>query len=144
MEIKEIKEIKLNNQNIILPNDYWLNIKNGLMEKNINIEIENFNVNIRIGDEKNIVQICNQNDFHILLEKLSIETIDLEMFRLKVIHTKKWGDKLIYNEGAKSICFSCCYIKNEKGCYMIFFNTDGSKEVENIYIHGIWRKLYIG
>lgn len=139
MEIIEVKQVRINGKDVFLPTNYWLNIKNGLVKKDIDIEIENFNINIRVGDKKNIVQICNQKDLLILLEKLDMPIVDFEKLRLKIIYTKKWGEKLIYAEGAKSICFSCYSFKEDKECCIMLFNTDGTKDVENIYIHGIWR-----
>jgi hypothetical protein len=141
MEINEIKKARINGHEVLFPINYWLNINNGLIEKKINIEIENFNFQIQIGNEKSITQICNQNDLFILLKRLNITIVDFEDLRLKVIKTNKWGDKLIYNDGAKSLCFNCYSLNNENRCYIILFNTDGTKEVENIYIHGIWTSL---
>lgn len=134
----EIKEIKLNNQNINLPNDYWLNIEEGLIEKvkNISIEGKAFQVMIESND---FIQICNKEDLLALLEKLSLKNIDFEKFRLKTVLTKKWGEKIIYNEGAKSICFACYCFEDKNIIYLMFSNTDGTKEIENLYIHGIWR-----
>jgi hypothetical protein len=143
MEITEIKHIRINGEGRILPTNYWLNMENGLIEKSINLEIENLNFHINIRNEENVVYICNQSDLSILLEKLDMPYIDLKEIRLKVIHTKKWGEKLIYDKGAKSICFGCYYFNHKNGYYMIFFNTDGTKEIESIYIHGVWRCNYL-
>ncbi|MBB6329221.1 hypothetical protein HNP24_000171 [Chryseobacterium sediminis] len=138
MEIKEIKEIKLNNQNINLPNDYWLNIKEGLIEKEINIIIEDNAFQVMI-ESNNFKQICNKEDLIALLDKLNLKNIDFEKFRLKSVITKKWGEKIIYDEGARSICFACYCFGDKNIIYLMFLNTDGTKEIENLYIHGIWR-----
>ena len=89
--------------------------------------------------DKNLKQICNYSDLQELPYDINLPIFNLENLRLKIINTKKWGEKIIYNEGAKSLCFSCYYLKNKKNIYIIFFNTNGTKEVESIYIHGIWR-----
>lgn len=138
MEIIEIKRAKINGEDIFFPSIYWLNIENGLIDKTINIKIENLKFQFNINSNKNLKQICNHNDLKELLGNIYFSIFNLENLRLKIINTKKWGEKIVYNEGAKSLCFSCYYIKYEKKDYMIFFNTDGTKEVENIYIHGIW------
>lgn len=139
MEIIEIKQAKINGENVFFPIDYSLNIHNGLIEKIINIEIENFNLQLSIGADKNLKQICNYNELRELLGDINLSISNLENLRLKIINTKKWGEKIIYNEGAKSLCFSCYSLKNKSNIYIIFFNTNGTKEVENVYIHGIWR-----
>lgn len=144
MEVIEIKRAKINGKEVFFPFNYWLDIQNGLTDKTINIEVENLNFQLHINSDKNIKKICNYNDLKKLSEDINLSILNLENLRLKIINTKKWGNKIIYNEGAKSLCFSCYSIRSEKEDYIMFFNTDGTKEVENVYIHGIWKNIKIG
>ena len=78
-----------------------------------------------------------------LLQCFSILTAnvskDLETFRIKLAETKKWGIKPLFIDGQNSICFSCFQMETEDFKYLMFYNTSGSKFVESIYFHGLWK-----
>lgn len=137
MKIIEIKQAKIDEKEFFFPFNHWLNIKNGVIDRKVNIGIENFDIQIDVYEKYK--QINHFNDLKDILNNLNISIIDLDIFRLKLIDTTKWGEKIIYEEGAKSICFSCLYKKIEDSIYLIFFNTDGTKSIENIYMHGVWK-----
>ncbi len=141
MEIIEIKQVKINEIDVFPPLYYPLNIFNGLIDKTINIEVENLKFQFNIDRNKSINSICNYNDLKKILSSIHCFSFNLDNLRLKNVNTKKWGEKLIYNEGNKSLCFNIYYVKNENVYYIMFFNTDGTKEIENIYIHGIWKVM---
>ena len=65
--------------------------------------------------------------------------MDISLFRLKMIETSKWGKKPIYTEGADSICFNYYVVSLENVKYFILYNFSGTKNIEFLYIHGIWK-----
>lgn len=82
MEVVEIKRAKINGEDVFFPIDYSLDIHNGLIDEIINIEVENFNLQLNIGMDKNFKQICNYNDLKELLGGINLSIFNLENLSL--------------------------------------------------------------
>ena len=138
MEINEIKKIVILGRKIELSQNHIVDVY-GLKSKSVTLTLKEDNISLDIPYIKGAVQVCSEDDLNRLLTDLEIFDVDISLFRLKVIETKKWGKKPIYNEGADSICF-CCHSKRiGDNMFIIFYNTSGTKEVEYLYIHGVWK-----
>ena len=138
MEIREIKDIVINEESFYLSKNHLVDVY-GLDDNFLKIFLieDKIMMNFQFSDLFSY-QICSEKELYDLLKNLGIEKIDISIFRLKLIDTKKWGRKPIYSDGADSICFSCYNIIIENKNFIVFYNTSGTKAIEYIYIHGIW------
>jgi hypothetical protein len=139
MEIKEIKNMLIKGKHVTLHKYHLLNIDG--FNDIVNLSLENGDIVFELPymeDEKGYA-ICTEEELSRLLTNLRIPKIDISLLRLKIIDTKKWGKKLIYEEGADSVYFNCYYKVFHNTTILVFYNTSGTRGIENIYIHGIWK-----
>lgn len=80
--------------------------------------------------------ICTEQDLQKLHKKLHIKNIDISKLIIKIIETRKLRKKTIYEEGADSSCFDFCKIDDS---HFIIYNISGTKAIEYLYIHGVWK-----
>lgn len=140
MEIIEIKRILVKDKSICLLNEHLVDVTeldriNGF----IKFSFDSKEISFPLFSSQFSKGICSENDLQSLLLNLRLHNIDIALFRLKIITTKKWGRKPVYIQGADDICFSCYNITIDNDNYLIFYNTSGTKAIEYLYIHGIWR-----
>jgi hypothetical protein len=137
MEIIEINNILVNNKKINLLNEHLVHISESDRNKGY-VEIASNLATYRLPlfGNKFCESICSEHDLQKLIQKLGLKDIDIAVLRLKIIDTKKWGKKPIYIEGADNVCFD--FYQLDKN-HFIIYNTSGTKAIEYLYIHGIWR-----
>jgi hypothetical protein len=116
-----------------LPASIWLDSLNEDKQKEIKIKLDNYEVFELFS---NSFTICNLQELN---EFMSINNIsNYESLRLEIRKTKKWGAKPLFKDGINNVCFQISVeIFGDKKLF-ILYNTNGSHEVESIYIHGIW------
>lgn len=137
MEIIEINNILINDKKFNLFNEHLVDILESDRDKGyVEITFNLATYRLPLFVNKFCESICSEHDLQKLIQKLSLKDIDIAVLRLKIIDTKKWGKKPIYIEGADSVCFS--FYQLDKN-HFIIYNTSGTKAIEYLYIHGIWR-----
>lgn len=137
MEIIEIKNILVKNKGFNLFKEHLVDISESDRNRGyLEITFNSIKYRLPLFGNKFYESICSEDDLQNLTQKLNIKNVNISILRLKIIETKKWGKKPIYIEGADGVCFSCYpFDKN----HFIIYNTSGTKAIEYLYIHGIWK-----
>jgi hypothetical protein len=138
MEIIEINNILVNDKQFNLFKEHLVDISESDRIKGyVDITFNLIKYRLPLFGNKFCESICSEQDLHNLIQELGMKNIDISILRLKIIETKKWSKKPIYIEGADSVCF-CCYQFDKN--HFVIYNTSGTKAIEYLYIHGIWKK----
>jgi hypothetical protein len=138
MEIIKIDNILVNDKQFNLFREHLVDISESDRSKGyVDIVFNLVKYRLPLFGNKFCDSICSEQDLRNLIQKLNVNIIDVAILGLKIIETKKWGKKPIYIEGADSVCFSCYQFDKN---HFIIYNTSGTKAIEYLYIHGIWKK----
>jgi hypothetical protein len=135
--IKEYNKIQIGSDIFDIPNDIWINDSLNSLEIKIIDDIDEIYFSFKEEIEK--FKVCNVNDWNNFLNLLNIDITDCDLFRVFIKETTKWGLKPMFVNGINSICFEIIIVKMNNFVYFLLFSKSGSKEIESIYFHGIWR-----
>lgn len=59
--------------------------------------------------------------------------------RIEIRETKKYGLKPILLNGINGKIFYCQLIKSNENSIFMIFNIDGTRGIESVYVHGVWK-----
>jgi len=137
--IKEIKKISFNEKEEIqlkLPIFHWLSIKQNKFNQ-IFVKVNNDIIFFLF--DSSTKTICNKEGLNDLFKILNLDVNNLNVFRIYLRETKKWGVKPLFIDATNNICFKYQYKTFKNKGFLILYNTNGSRNIESIYIHGIWQ-----
>jgi hypothetical protein len=140
MGINEIRKIFVKDKSLYLLEEHLVDVSElDRIDGFVKICFDSKEIKLPLYSSSCSKEIYSEKDLQNLLMNLGLNDIDIVLLRLKIINTKKWGRKPVYIQGADSIYFSCYHAIIDNENYFIFYNTSGTKAIEYLYIHGIWR-----
>jgi hypothetical protein len=136
IEIKEISVGRNSLESISLPTTIWLEIFDGKIQTSFDLNLGIYGC-VNFNTKNPTYSICNIEDLNEFFKKYH-DNLNLDLLRLEIKNTKRWGLKPLFINGVNNVCFQIFIdqIKNYK--LLVLFNCNGAHEIESLYIHGIW------